>query len=161
MSEEREQPQGVDRRRFMRRVAGGAVFAGSVAGAAEAGAELSAQDVRASDVELVRAAFDALSRGDAEVAVKILDSDVRWQAVATRELTQATTLDRRGAGAYLQRMARSITSGERRLAVRSVSAERGVVRVVSAWSDARGGADCANLIRLVNGKVVSVTEAAQ
>lgn len=150
MSVQRERPARVNRRRFMGHVAGATVL-GSVV-------TLPAQ---ASNVALARSAFEALANGESDQVLRALGDGVRWQAVAGRGADRATTLDRRGATSYVQQMARSIASGERKLEVISVEPDGDVVKVVSAWSGAGPRAECANVIRFADGKVVSVTEAAQ
>jgi ketosteroid isomerase-like protein len=150
MSEQGERPARVNRRRFMGHVAGATVLGGA--------ATLTAQ---ASNVALARSAFEALAKGEPDHVLRVLDAGVRWQAVAGRGADKATTLDRRGATSYVQQMARSIASGERKLDVISVEPEGDAVRVVSAWSGAGPRAECANVVRFADGKVVSVTEAAQ
>ncbi len=165
MSEQGGSTKGVNRRQFMGHAAGTAVFARGVAvigGEPTLGAGTPGAQATDSDVALTRRAFTALAKGDSAPAVESLGADVRWNAVASRESARAVTLDRRGADAYLQRMARSISSGERGLEVVSVSAEGDTVRVVSAWTE-RGGAraECANVVRFDGGKVISVTEAAR
>jgi hypothetical protein len=110
-------------------------FMGHVAGATVLGS-VATLPAQASNVALARSAFDALAKGEA--------------------------LDRRGATSYVQQMARSIASGERKLEVISVEPDGDTVRVVSAWSGASGARPvCANVLRFADGKVVSVTEAAQ
>jgi ketosteroid isomerase-like protein len=151
MSEQSERPARVNRRRFIGHVAGATVL-GSVA-------TLPAQ---ASNVALARSAFEALAKGEPDQVLGALDAGVRWQAVAGRGAERATTLDRRGATSYVQQMARSIASGERTLEVISVEPDGDTVRVVSAWRGAAGARPvCANVLRFADGKVVSVTEAAQ
>ena len=151
MSEQRERPARVNRRRFIGHVAGATVLGGVVT--------LPAQ---ASNVALARSAFEGLAKGEPDQVLRALDAGVRWQAVAGRGADRATTLDRRGATSYVQQMARSIASGERKLEVISVEPDGDAVKVVSAWSGAGARAEhCANVVRFADGKVVSVTEAAQ
>lgn len=113
------------------------------------------------NVETTRQAFTALSRGDASVVLNALDPAVRWRAVGVREFSEGVTFDNRGANLYLNRMARSVGAGRRRLEIRSVTPSGESVIVVSAWVQGQIVQECANQITFANGRVINVTEAAR
>lgn len=115
----------------------------------------------AADVATTERAFAALSRGDASVVLNALDPSVRWRAVGVREFGEGVTFDSRGANLYLNRMARSIGTGRRRLEIRSVTPSGDSVVVVSAWVQDLTAQNCINHITFANGRVISVTEAAR
>lgn len=115
--------------------------------------------VASADADLTKRAFEALARGDSSVIMGALDQSVVWSAVASRHAGNAATLDHRGAGSYLSQMARSISSGQRKLEIVSITESSGVVDVISAWSEGgRRGAECRNIVRFLDGKVVAVIE---
>lgn len=120
-----------------------------------------AQMIRTQDLDTTRRAFTALSRGDPNLVLNSLAPAVRWRAVGLRQFSEGVTFDRRGASTYLRRMSQSITSGARRLEIRSIEPAGDSVRVVSAWIERDLVQECQNYIRFENGAVVSVTEAAR
>jgi ketosteroid isomerase-like protein len=118
-----------------------------------------AQPVTAQDVETVRRAFTALTRGDPAVALGVLDPRVRWQAVAGRALADRVALDRRGADFYVRQMAGSIASGERRLELISVAADGDRVVVESEWvKPGETASRCTTVFMMVGGIVAVVVE---